>query len=77
MRLVTVSVPGSSGAPGKRMNMAAGPKAQGPKRKAVRAGNDEGSGPLVACVRPWECDLGVPRTAVDMFKVGDIYIYVR
>lgn len=33
--------------------MAAGLKAQGPKRKAARVDGAEEVGPLVACVRPW------------------------
>ena len=37
--------------PGKRMNMAASLKAQGP-RKATRVSAAEG-GPLIACVRHW------------------------
>lgn len=41
--------------PGKRVSVAAGLKAQGPMRKAGRAGPaaGAGSGPLIVCARPW------------------------
>lgn len=39
--------------PQKRINLAASLRAQGPAKKAARMDDQQESGPLVACVRPW------------------------
>ena len=45
--------------PSKRVNMAAGLRAQGPMKKAARMDGEQVNGPLVACVRPWGSALWV------------------